>query len=162
MPGRVGGLVAATHRAREAKAAAAAAQSKRKGQRSSTAAALIELHREFFESLSPKQYEKLYAAFIANGKAEPGFITAKELGPLLKSLGDDPRSRELQDLISLVDADGNALVDFTEFLTLVAVRSQHSQTEEDLLQAFRLFDTEGRGTIPVRRYACNQDLCSVL
>lgn len=57
----------------------------------------------------------------------------------------------VQDLISLVDADGNALVDFTEFLTLVAVRSQHTQSEADLLEAFRLFDTDGNGTMQVRR-----------
>lgn len=93
---------------------------------------------------------QLYAAFLAHGKAEPGFITAKELGPLLKALGDEPRPRELQDLISLVDADGNALLDFTEFLTLVAVRSQHPQAEEEILQSFRLFDAEGVGTLPVR------------
>ena len=59
-----------------------------------------------------------------------------------------------QDLISLVDADGNALVDFTEFLTLVAVRSQHAQSEEDLIEAFRLFDTEGAGTVQVCHPVC--------
>lgn len=115
--GRIGALASAARRARDAKAAAAAGATKKKAQRSSTAAALIELHREFFESLSPSQYERLeaalrflllsrtftapcpaqlYAAFLAHGKSEQGFVTAKELGPLLKSLGDEPRPRELQ------------------------------------------------------------------
>ena len=54
---------------------------------------------------------------------QTGFITAKELGPLLRSLGDTPRTTELQELIALVDADGNAVIDFQEFLVLVAIRS---------------------------------------
>jgi calmodulin len=119
----------------------------------------------------------LYEVFCAFGKTEPGFVTAKELGPLLRALGDDPRPAELRDLIrfacnlsstlvplcsfisrsflvssifsSLVDADGNGIVDYTEFLTLVAVRSQHAQSEEELLASFRMFDSAGTGTIPV-------------
>lgn len=54
---RIGGIAAAANRARQAKALASA-QAKKK--RSSNAATLIELHREFFESLSPKQYEKVF------------------------------------------------------------------------------------------------------
>lgn len=57
---RAGGALAAL-RARDARAAAAS-QAKKKGARSNTAAALIELHRTFFESLSPQQYEKVSTA----------------------------------------------------------------------------------------------------
>lgn len=124
----------------------------KRGQRSTTAAALIDLYREYFESLSPQQYANLNDSFSAHGKTEAGFVTAKELGPLLRALGDDPKPQELRDLISLVDADGNGLVDFTEFLTLVAVRSQHSQSEPEILAAFRMFDTDGSGTIPVKLF----------
>jgi calmodulin len=188
--GRIGALIRSkrAQRAREKTAIAGSGPiGVKKGQRSTTAAALVDLYREYFESLSPQQYAKLYDAFTAHGKTEPGFVTAKELGPLLRALGDDPRPAELRDLIrcsrtlvsqyipppalhflpasfptqphpllrtpitlrSLVDADGNALVDFTEFLTLVAVRSQHPQSEDEILEAFRMFDTEGKGTIPV-------------
>lgn len=147
--GRVGAIVRAQRAQRLQAAAATAFPAVKKGQRSTTAAALIDLYRAYFESLSAQQYRMLYEVFCAFGKTEPGFVTAKELGPLLRALGDDPRPAELRDLISLVDADGNGIVDYTEFLTLVAVRSQHAQSEEELLASFRMFDSAGTGTIPV-------------
>lgn len=141
---RFGAIVGSKVRTREA----AAAATKKKGQRSMTAAALIESHRELLESLSPQQYEALQAAFVKHGKTQAGFITAKELGPLLKAIGDNPRPMELQTLIAAVDADGNQVIDFQEFLVLVAIRSQHKHVEEDVLEAFRLFDPEGTGAVP--------------
>lgn len=49
-----------------------------------------------------------------------GCITTKELGTVMRSLGQNPTEAELQDMISEVDADQNGTIDFPEFLNLMA------------------------------------------
>jgi len=49
-----------------------------------------------------------------------GTITTKELGTVMRSLGQNPTEAELQDMINEVDADGNGTIDFPEFLNLMA------------------------------------------
>lgn len=48
-----------------------------------------------------------------------GFITTEELGDVMKSLGQDLTGSELQDMIKVVDADGNGTIEFPEFLNLM-------------------------------------------
>jgi hypothetical protein len=52
--------------------------------------------------------------------ARAGTITTKELGTVMRSLGQNPTEAELQDMINEVDADGNGTIDFPEFLNLMA------------------------------------------
>ena len=47
---------------------------------------------------------------------------------------------------------GNNLIDFEEFLTLIAVRSQHRHGAEDILEAFQMFDDDNSGFIPVEKF----------
>ena len=48
-----------------------------------------------------------------------GTITTKELGTVMRSLGQNPTEAELADMINEVDADGNGTIDFPEFLTMM-------------------------------------------
>ena len=77
----------------------------------------------------------------------PGCITTKELGTVMRSLGQNPTEAELQDMIAEVDADGNGTVDFPEFLSLMARRMKDSDSEEELKEAFRVFDKDQNGFI---------------
>ncbi len=43
---------------------------------------------------------------------DPGQITTKELGTVMRSLGQNPSESELQDMINEVDADNNGTIDF--------------------------------------------------
>jgi Ca2+-binding EF-hand superfamily protein len=52
--------------------------------------------------------------------SELGCITTKELGTVMRSLGQNPTEAELQDMINEVDADQNGTIDFSEFLNLMA------------------------------------------
>ena len=56
-------------------------------------------------------------------------------------------------MINDVDADGNGVVDFPEFLTLMARKMKDTDSEKELVEAFRVFDREGTGFITASELA---------
>src|SRR3954463_12354418 len=87
-----------------------------------------------------------------------GQITTKELGTVMRSLGQNPSESELQDMINEVDADNNGTIDFPgmsrclsiegsvtatasilptntpqpEFLTMMARKMKDTDSEEEI------------------------------
>jgi calmodulin len=46
-----------------------------------------------------------------------------------------------------VDIDGNGTIDFKEFLGLMARKMRDNDSEEELIEAFKVFDRDGNGLI---------------
>lgn len=78
-----------------------------------------------------------------------GTVCCAELGTVMRSLGQNPTDAELQDMINEVDADGNGTVDFPEFLSLMARKMKDTDSEEELIEAFKVFDRDGGGYISI-------------
>ncbi|KAI1193610.1 calmodulin-like protein [Nemania serpens] len=76
-----------------------------------------------------------------------GQITTKELGTVMRSLGQNPSESELQDMINEVDADNNGTIDFPEFLTMMARKMKDTDSEEEIREAFKVFDRDNNGFI---------------
>ena len=72
------------------------------------------------DQLTEEQIAEFKEAFSLFDKDGDGTITTKELGTVMRSLGQNPTEAELQDMINEVDADGNGTIDFPEFLTMMA------------------------------------------
>ena len=72
------------------------------------------------EQLTEEQIAEFKEAFSLFDKDGDGTITTKELGTVMRSLGQNPTEAELQDMINEVDADGNGTIDFPEFLSMMA------------------------------------------
>ena len=103
------------------------------------------------DQLSNEQIAEFKEAFSLFDKDGDGTITTKELGTVMRSLGQNPTEAELQDMINEVDQDGFGTIDLPEFLTLMASKMQDSDSEEeDLKEAFRVYDRDGSGFISVR------------
>ena len=97
--------------------------------------------------LTDEQIAEFKEAFALFDKDGDGTITTKELGTVMRSLGQNPTEAELQDMINEVDADGNGTIDFPEFLNLMARKMKDTDSEEELQEAFKVFDKDGNGTI---------------
>ena len=80
-------------------------------------------------------------------KAGDETITTNELGTVMRSLGQNPTEAELQDMINDVDVDGNGTIDFPEFLTIMARKMKDTDSEEEIREAFRVFNKSGNGFI---------------
>merc|ERR1711894_184586 len=73
--------------------------------------------------------------------------STKELGMVMNSLGQKPTPQELENMIKEVDIDGNGEIDFDEFLAMMAKKLKETDLEEDIREAFRVFDNKNSGTI---------------
>lgn len=81
----------------------------------------------------------------------------------MRSLGQNPSESELQDMINEVDADNNGTIDFpgklsqamiqcrqlnlAEFLTMMARKMKDTDSEEEIREAFKVFDRDNNGFI---------------
>merc|ERR1712037_278127 len=99
------------------------------------------------EQLTEEQIAEFKEAFSLFDKAGDGTIPTKELGTVMRSLGQNHTEAELQDMINEVDADGNGTIDFPEFLTMMARKMKDTDSEEEIREAFRVFDKDGNGFI---------------
>jgi hypothetical protein len=68
--------------------------------------------------VQPCSFGQLHASLLSDkqptliGTCLIGQITTKELGTVMRSLGQNPSESELQDMINEVDADNNGTIDF--------------------------------------------------
>lgn len=64
------------------------------------------------DQLTEEQIAEFKEAFSLFDKDGDGTITTKELGTVMRSLGQNPTEAELQDMINEVDADGELQPDY--------------------------------------------------
>ncbi|XP_022805392.1 neo-calmodulin-like [Stylophora pistillata] len=86
-------------------------------------------------------------AFCLFDRDSNGYITTRELGSVMRSLGFNPTDQELQVMINSVDYDGNGVIDFPEFVKLMEDQKKPDEREADMMLAFRVFDADNKGYI---------------
>uniref|UniRef100_A0A8C7YV07 Calmodulin 1b n=1 Tax=Oryzias sinensis TaxID=183150 RepID=A0A8C7YV07_9TELE len=76
--------------------------------------------------LSEEQFKEAFSLFDKDGD---GTITTKELGTVMRSLGQNPTEAELQDMINEVDEmireadiDGDGQVNYEEFVQMMTAK----------------------------------------
>lgn len=102
-----------------------------------------------------KDLVEAFKMFDRNGD---GKISSVELGTVLRSLGESLTEAELEQMIKVVDADGDGEIDLQEFVNLHSdserggvvseiVSGQGGDVREALQSAFEVFDSDKDGFI---------------
>lgn len=106
-----------------------------------------------------REYRDAFSLFDKDGN---GYLTKEELGHVMHQLGQWARMEELQEMLSEIDTDGDGNVSFEEFVEILLnitdadQDSSSVQEEQELRDAFRVFDKHNRG------YITSSDLRAVL
>jgi len=93
-----------------------------------------------------KEYKEIFSFFDRDGG---GTITTVELGQVMRTFGWTPTEGELQELIGVIDQDENGCISFDEFVWLMSQDLHDDDIEDEIRDAFRVFDREGNGFISV-------------
>nr|QGQ62246.1 Troponin C [Demodex brevis] len=102
------------------------------------------------DDLTKEQVQMLRKAFDMFDRQKKGYIACNMVSTILRTLGQTFEESDLQQLIVEIDADGSGQLEFDEFLTLTArflVEEDAEAMQEELREAFRLYDKEGNGYI---------------
>ena len=77
-----------------------------------------------------------------------GAISAKELANVMETLvGQKPSMDEITSMIKEVDLNSDSKIELGEFIQLILKNSPDTETEKEVINAFRVFDKEGNGLI---------------
>ena len=99
------------------------------------------------ENLPEETINKFKTLFDLFDKDGNGAITTKELGTVMRNLGQNPSEEELKQMIREVDLNGDGTIDFKEFMCLMVKQMKDNDTEEELHNAFKVFDRDQNGYI---------------
>jgi len=105
--------------------------------------------RDFVELTDAQvsEFKEVFKIFDADGN---GTICITELGIVMRALGQTPTDQELKEIMDDFDENRDGVISFEEFLGLMVVlinKVDEVKKEDNLLQAFRVFDKDMDGFI---------------
>ena len=99
------------------------------------------------EEISEEQRADYLDAFNMFDNNQDGTITREKLGNLMRKLNQTVTEDDLKDMISVVDTKGDGKINFEEFVAMMEKRKDEADTEQEIINAFRVFDKDGNGLI---------------
>mmetsp|Transcript_80523 Transcript_80523/g.227944 ORF Transcript_80523/g.227944 Transcript_80523/m.227944 type:complete len:179 (-) Transcript_80523:196-732(-) len=93
------------------------------------------------------QLNDIVWSFKVSDILEDGLISEKEVRRALLRLGEVPTERELLKAMNSVDPYAHGTVDFQKFLRIMSQFDRSMLTENELINAFKIFDKDQSGSI---------------
>ena len=97
------------------------------------------------------QYRRAFAVY---GKEKDGKILPDHLGTVIRCLGQNPTEAQLRDMKNEVDAESKGAIEFHEFLTMMQRKKDYVDSEDEVMEAFRVFDKNGAGFVSAAELRC--------
>merc|ERR1712106_164657 len=95
----------------------------------------------------PEEVILFQDAFKQLDKCSCGMLPTKLLGQLLRCVGEYPSDAEVQDLMNEVDTGSIGSFKFPNFLSMMLRKIDEISAEEEIREAFKVFDSNGDGFI---------------
>jgi len=99
------------------------------------------------QPITEENFTELKEAFSGFDTNNDGFISKEELQDAMSNFGHIVSSKELDEMIKLVDKDGNGLVDFKEFLNLMESNCLVQDVDREIEALFAHIDRNKDGFI---------------
>ncbi len=101
------------------------------------------------DQLTEEKVAEIKEIFSSFDLDNDGTISTKELGTILRSLGEVPTEIEIQNSINEFDVDGNGTITYEEFLVMMGRQKKFTNIDDDIREAFRVFDKDGNGFMSI-------------
>ena len=98
-------------------------------------------------NLLQEKAREVKEAFDMFDKDKDCKIDHKEFTNVMKALGYNLSEKEITHLIGENDHDYDGKLKYEEVLNMINSRSKEIDTEDELIEAFKIFDKEGKGYI---------------
>eukprot|EP00658_Telonema_sp_P-2_P007190 TRINITY_DN1267_c0_g1_i12.p1 TRINITY_DN1267_c0_g1~~TRINITY_DN1267_c0_g1_i12.p1 ORF type:complete len:197 (-),score=99.90 TRINITY_DN1267_c0_g1_i12:297-854(-) len=100
-----------------------------------------------------RQFKEAFELFDTD---QSGTIDGSELKFCMQALGFDPSPYEIKEMLEKIDQDGNATVEFEEFVDLLSGKMDEKDPTTEMADAFAMFDKDNTGRITFKNM---QDIC---
>ena len=91
----------------------------------------------------PEEKRKDYKnAFEIFDKNKDGKISKNDLENILRFFNINPSKEELNEMITEIDLDGDNNIEFEEFIIFMNKRNFETNTEDEILNAFKAFEKD--------------------
>lgn len=97
--------------------------------------------------LSEEKLVELRCAFDLFDNDNDGKINPSELGRAIEKMGQKLTEEDLKEMIKEVDTDYNGTIEFSEFVQLMESKMKDNDSEEEIFEAFKIFDKKGNGHV---------------
>jgi centrin-1 len=97
--------------------------------------------------LTDDQKREVKEAFDLFDTDGSGAIDGKELKVAMQALGFEPTNDEIAKMMADIDTDGNATVEFEEFIEMMEGKMSDKDPVEEMKKAFAMFDDDKTGKI---------------
>lgn len=97
--------------------------------------------------LSQPQILEFKEAFNLFDRDLNGYIDKAELRMVMEKLGQNPTDKEVDRMLAGVDISENGRIEMEEFLALMSVKMKEKDNDEELKEAFKVFDRDGNGLV---------------
>eukprot|EP01114_Cavostelium_apophysatum_P014086 TRINITY_DN355_c0_g1_i1.p1 TRINITY_DN355_c0_g1~~TRINITY_DN355_c0_g1_i1.p1 ORF type:complete len:161 (-),score=50.11 TRINITY_DN355_c0_g1_i1:53-535(-) len=103
--------------------------------------------------LSEDQVEELKLAFDLFDANQTGYLDKSDCRAVVDKYGIKVTPKEVDEMFQEADVTGSGKIGFPEFMSMMARRMKQVDTQEELMEAFRVFDPYNEGIIPEKDLA---------
>ena len=95
----------------------------------------------YFTIEEREDFKNVFDSFDEN---KDNIIETNNIGKLLRAVGYNPTDEEVEDMIEDINSPN---LDFNSFLYIVSRHAREVDPEDELIEAFKVFDKEGTGKL---------------